>query len=75
MIRWLWILLFGKQCEHAWQVVVEREFPSITERMSAAGRVWIEDPTPIPEQNFTRLSYFILTCPKCGALREFRVDR
>lgn len=65
----LWHLFF--RCRHDWEPVVERELPSRAETLHSVGEniaKW-DDPTEIASKCF----FAIISCKKCGAVKEFEV--
>lgn len=68
----LWYFIF--RCKHDWEPVVERELPSRVEVAKAAGediRTW-RSAVQVAESSSKKF-FAIISCKKCGAVKEFQV--
>lgn len=71
LLSWAHYIL---RCRHDWEPVVERELPSRAEELKKAGediRTWRHTGqlTEIARKTF----FAIVSCKKCGAVKEFKV--
>jgi len=68
-------VVFRKRCLHDWEPVVERELPSRAEELKKAGEniaAWrdTEDLANIASKKF----FAIISCKKCGAVKDFMTE-
>jgi hypothetical protein len=68
---WIWRL---NRCKHDWEPVVERELPSKAEELKKAGEniaTWRHTDTlaEIASKTF----FAIISCKKCGAVKQYTI--
>lgn len=59
------------ECVHGWAILHDKEFGPKTEIIP---KTWVVERGAMTTEFCKRTYYAIVTCPKCGGLKEFRVD-